>query len=154
MQLEQTIDIAKSAEQIFAFLSHHPNHLKIVEQNLSCEQVTPGPMQVGTRVKNVARIFGPLGGRIEEHFEIVAFDPPRVLGKASREQSSFDTTDRFELTAIDGGTRVRFVVTASSPSVVKRALVVVMKPVLQGAMKKTLGKLKAIVEAQGPAGQP
>ncbi len=147
MHLESSTEIRQPPEQVFAYLAHHPNHVHIVEQNLSCEQVSEGPMGVGTRLKNTARMFGPLGGRIEEHFEVVGYEPGKLLSKASREGSSFETTDRFELTPSALGTQVRFVVTVSPRNVFQRALMAVMKPVVSRAMRDTLGKLKSILEA-------
>jgi len=147
MDLTESIEIRKSPEEIFAFLAHHPNHKLIVKQNVSCEQVTPGPMGVGTRVKNVANLVGSFG-RIEEIFEVTEFDPPRVLAKASREGSSFDTTDRFELRATQAGTEVTFVVTAAATSFGKKLVIALMKPLVKGSMAGTLAALKSVVEAK------
>lgn len=147
MQLETSTEIRQPPERVFAYLAHHPNHVHLVEQNLSCEQVSDGPMGVGTKLKNTARMFGPLGGRIEEHFEVVAFEPGRRLSKASREGSSFETTDSFELSQTADGTAVRFVVTVTPRNVFQRALMAVMKPVVGRAMRDTLSKLKTILEA-------
>lgn len=147
MQLETTTEIRQPAERVFAYLAHHPNHVHIVEQNLSCEQVSEGPMGVGTKLKNTARMFGALGGRIEEHFEVVAYEPGRKLSKSSRAGSSFETTDSFELSPTASGTSVRFVVTVTPHSFVQKALIAVMKPVVGRAMKDTLSKLKSILEA-------
>lgn len=147
MQLETSTQIRQPPERVFTYLAHHPNHVHIVEQNLSCEQVSPGPMGVGTKLKNTARMFGKLGGRIEEHFEVVAFEPGRKLSKSSREGSSFETTDSFELTPTSEGTEVRFVVTVTPHNVFQRALMAVMKPVVSRAMRDTLAKLKSLLEA-------
>ncbi len=147
MLLEASTHIRQPVEKVFAFLAHHPNHARFVKQNLSCEQVSPGEMGVGTRVKNVARLFGSLGGRIEEHFEIVTFERPRKLGKSSREGSSFETTDLFELSEADGGTNVRFTVTVTPNNFFKRALVSMMKNTVHGAMKDSLASLKQILES-------
>ena len=146
MDLKESIEIRKPVEEVFAFLAHHPNHKLIVKQNVSCEQVTPGPMGVGTRVKNVANLVGSFG-RIEEFFEITEFDPPRVLAKASREGSSFETTDCFELRPTETGTEVTFVVTASAGSLGKKLVIALMKPLVKGSMADTLASLKSVVEA-------
>src|SRR5687767_6732767 len=97
MLLEETITIARPAETVFAYLAKHENHAEFIEANVACEQVTPGLMAVGTKLKNEARIFGR---PMVEHFEVVRFEPGRVIEKASRGGSSFETTDRFELEPI------------------------------------------------------
>ena len=147
MELEATTFIRQPAEKVFAFLAHHPNHARFVKQNRSSEQVSPGEMQLGTRVKNVAHLFGPLGGRIEEHFEIITFEPPRKLGKASREGSTFETTDCFELSPAEGGTNVRFVVTVTPVGFIKTAVASLMKPVVHRAMHDSLRSLKQLLES-------
>lgn len=148
LTLEHTLEIAKPPQVVFDYLAHHPNHVKFVEQNLTCEQVSPGPMGVGTELKNTAKMFGALGGRIEEHFAVTAFDPPRLLSKASQEGSSFDTTDSFELAPSGDGTRLTMRVTVSTSSLAKRLLMGLMKPVVHGAMKKSTSTLKAILETK------
>lgn len=144
MLLEETISIARPAPDVFAYLAEHANHAKFIEANVACEQTSPGPMGVGSTLKNEARIFGR---PMVEHFEVVRFEPDRVIEKASRGGSSFETTDRFELEPRGGGTEVRFVVTGRARHLGERLLFVVLKPVLRGSMRKALRRLKEILEA-------
>ena len=143
MLLEHTIEIRKSPEDVFAFLAHQPNHVQFVKENVASEQVSPGPMGVGTRLQNTARVFGRT---MVEKFEVVAFEPPRVLAKSSREGSSLETTDRFELTAIPGGTHIKFVVTGTPRTLGERLLIALMGPVVRRSMRRSLATLKAILE--------
>jgi carbon monoxide dehydrogenase subunit G len=143
MYLERSIEIRRSPEEIFAYLSKHANHVNFIEENVSCEQVSPGPMAVGTKLKNVAKVFGR---QMVENFEVITFEPPRVIAKSSRGGSSFETTDRFELTPNSDGTRVNLVITGTPRNLGERLLIALITPVLNRSMKKMLAKLKTILE--------
>jgi carbon monoxide dehydrogenase subunit G len=145
MLLEETITIATRADDVFAYLAKHENHAEFIEANVSCEQTSSGPMGVGTTLKNEARI---VGRSMIEHFEVVRFEPGRVIEKASRGGSSFETTDRFELEPRGDATVVRFVVTGRARNVLERLLFVVLKPILRGSMRKALRRLKDILEGR------
>jgi carbon monoxide dehydrogenase subunit G len=148
MFLEHSIDINRDPTEVFAYLAQHSNHTQFIEENVSCEQVTPGPMGVGTRVKNVARVFGR---EMVEHFEVVEFVPPAVLAKASREGSSFETTDRFELTPQTQGTHVRMQVTGRHRTWLEALILAALAPTVRRSMRRTLAKLKELLEAQASA---
>ena len=144
MKLSMEAEVGRPIEEVFAFLAHHENHASIFVENVSCKQVTPGPMAVGTRVENTARVMGKT---MIERFEITDFEPPRVIGKASQEGSTFETTDRFDLEPIaDDKTRVRVTVTGSPAGLGQRMMLVVIEPVMKRSLKKALGRLKQLME--------
>lgn len=143
MRLQQSIHIRRAPEDVFAYLAQHSNHAKFIEENSACEQLTPGPMQIGTRVKNVARV---LGREMVEEFEIVAFQPPNVLGKSSCEGSRFRTTDRFELASRDGGTEVTLLVTGEFRTLGERVLLTCLSPIVRRSLRRSLARLKDILE--------
>jgi hypothetical protein len=145
MLLEESIAIQKPADVVFAYIAKHEHHAEFIEANVSCEQVTPGPMGVGTKLKNEARL---LGRPMVEHFEVTRFEPGRVIEKGSRGGSSFETTDRFELDGRGDRTDVRFVVTGRARSLPERLLFVVLAPLLRRSMRKALVRLKEILESR------
>jgi carbon monoxide dehydrogenase subunit G len=148
MELSAEIDVGRPPEEVFAFLATHSNHTRFIVENVSSEQTSAGPMGVGARVTNTAT---GRGRSMVEHFEIVEFDPPRVLGKASRAGSTFETTDRFELAPRGAGTHVRFTVTGSPRGLGQRAVLVVLRPIMQRSMRAALARLKTILESEGGA---
>jgi hypothetical protein len=143
VHLEHTIDIARAPEEVFAYLARHENHVQFIEENVSCEQLTPGPPRQGAQLKNVARVFGR---DMVEHFEVIEFDPPRVLAKASRAGSSFETSDRFELRPEGEGTRLKMVVEASPRNLPERVIIALLQGTVRRSMHRTLPKLKSILE--------
>ena len=145
MHVTAEIHVRRPPAVVFDFLATHSNHARFIVENVSSKQVSPGPMGLGTRVENVARV---MGRSMIEHFEIVEFDPPRVIGKASREGSTFETTDRFELRPEGDGTHVTITVTGTPKGVAQRLLLVVLAPVMTRSMQKALGMHKQILESE------
>jgi carbon monoxide dehydrogenase subunit G len=143
MRVSVETDVTKSPDEVFAFLAHHANHAKIFRENVSCEQISPGPMAAGTRVKNVARVMGKT---MVEEFSVTEFRPPCVLAKSSLEGSTFETTDRFDLEAIEKGTRVRVTVTGTPANVGQRLMMVVLTPIMRRSLRRALSELKRILE--------
>jgi len=144
MRVVVEVEIRRPAKDIFEFLAKHENHTRFIKENVTSEQVTPGPMAVGTVVKNVARAMGQT---MLEQFQITHFEPHKVLGKASMPGSSFDTTDRFDLTPTANGTRVQITVTGSPRHFGQRLMMLLIEPVMRRSMTKALGILKEILEA-------
>lgn len=143
MELTATTHVRRPRFEVFSFLTEHANHTKFVKENISCEQVTPGPMRVGVRLKNRARAFGR---DLTEHFEVVELEAPRLIAKASRDGSTIATADRFVLESADDGTQVTLTVTVTPKSWSQRLLVAVLKPLLRRSFVSALAHLKTVLE--------
>lgn len=143
MLLKHEIEIGRSPDVVFAFLAKHENHAKFVVQNETSRQVSDGPMGVGARVQNTARM---LGRPMVETFEITEFTAPRVIAKKSLPGSTFVTTDRFDLTATTNGTRVSMEVTGTPMGLGQKIVYPIISRVLDRAMVDALARLKSLVE--------
>lgn len=143
MLLRHEIEIRRSPDAVFTFLAAHENHAKFVVQNESSRQVSEGPMGVGARVQNTARM---LGRPMVETFEVTAFEAPRVIAKRSLPGSTFVTTDRFEISSTPGGARVVMEVTGEPVGLGQRLVYPIIERVLDRAMVDALKRLKALVE--------
>lgn len=148
MEVSAEVEIARAPEDVFAFLTVHENHKRFIVENVSSEQVTPGPLRVGARVENRARV---MGGEMIERFEITHLEPPRLLAKSSLPGSTFATTDRFELTPTQRGTRVKLTVTGAPRGLAQRAMMLVIEPLMRRSVRKALARLAEILEASAPA---
>lgn len=143
MEVIVSAEVGAPPEAVFAFLAHQPNHARIFAENVASRQVGDGPMGVGARVENEARVMGQ---SMIERFEITEFDPPRRIGKASREGSTFETTDRFELEpAGDDATRVTVTVTGTPRHLGHRLLFVALSPVMRRSLRRALAELDRLV---------
>lgn len=72
--IRQSIEISRSPEDVFAYLDDPSRHGEWQDQIVKAEVQTPGPIKVGTRVKQTMRF----GGREQDmSYEITEHDPPR-----------------------------------------------------------------------------
>jgi uncharacterized membrane protein len=72
--IRESIEIARSPEDVFAYLDDLARHPEWQDQLVSVEVTTPGPTGVGTRAKETRKA----GGReMSSTYEIAEHDPPR-----------------------------------------------------------------------------
>jgi hypothetical protein len=96
------IDIARSPEDVFAFMTD-PSQLAAWQDAEHVEQLTPGPVGVGTRFREVHRV---MGRRRVELTEVVTFQPGHRFEIRVVEGPPVD--GRWDFDAIDIGTRLTF----------------------------------------------
>jgi uncharacterized membrane protein len=99
----ETVEIAKSPQEVFAYLDELNRHGEWQEQIESVEVLTEGPTRVGSRAVDTRRVPG---GRRRITYEITEHDPPRRaafrgLDGPIRPQGSITVEP------LDGGTRSR-----------------------------------------------
>jgi uncharacterized membrane protein len=72
--IAQSIEINRRAEDVFAYLDELERHGEWQSEIVSTQVETPGPVGVGTRVREIRRF----GGREQDaSYEITEHDPPR-----------------------------------------------------------------------------
>jgi len=69
--------IDKPVKDVFAFITNPDNMPKWNAAVVSMQQITPGPVGMGTKFKNVGEM---LGRRIEGEMQVVAFEPDSKYG--------------------------------------------------------------------------
>lgn len=145
MRYLNTIEINRSIEDIFAYISVQENHQHFVPQNKVSKQLTEGPMRVGAIVQNKARFMGM---DMTETFEITEFVPTKLIAKRSQQGSTVETSDRFELEQIsENNTRVSLVVTGN-PKGMQKAFFFLLGPVVKHSFAQILRTLKQVLESQ------
>ena len=72
-----SVEIARSPEDVFAYIADFPRHPEWQEGLVSVTVETQGPSRVGTRVVH-RRKLGPQ--TVATTSEVTAYDPPHVLG--------------------------------------------------------------------------
>jgi uncharacterized membrane protein len=100
----ESIEIARSPQDVFAYLDPLDRHGEWQEAILTSTMVTDGPVAVGTRATDKRRVPG--GMKMEVTYEIVEHDPPRrtrfqVINGPVRPVGTVSVE------ALDGGTRSR-----------------------------------------------
>ncbi len=102
--LEQSVLIARPASEVWDFLADPANWPSWESSMLEMEQVTDGPLRLGTRWRGATRV---LGKRIDWVAEFTEFDPPKATVSKSVE-STIDFTTTMRLEEVDGGTRFTY----------------------------------------------
>ena len=141
IQHEVTLHLNRPVDQVFAFLTEYQN-LRSWQSNLvENEQLTEGPLRVGTRFREVRRT-GP--GQSEIQGEITDFEPNKRL--STRTTTKPQVTVSYFLERESDGTRLsyQFVMLTSG-------LMRLLEPMIAGSIKKDtemdFQKLKSILES-------
>jgi hypothetical protein len=111
----QSIEIARSPGEVFAFLTD-PSKLPTWQDAEDVTQLTPGPLGVGTRLREVHKVLGRRRVEITEfviyepgkRFEIRMVDGPPLDGRWDFEPSSTGTCLTFTPIVRLSGYRKRF----------------------------------------------
>jgi uncharacterized membrane protein len=76
-RIATSVEIARSPEDVFAYIADVPRHPEWQEGLVSVTVETEGPIRVGTRIVH-RRKLGPR--TVATTSEITAYEPPRVVG--------------------------------------------------------------------------
>src|SRR5688500_4233354 len=101
MRRTQQIEIARSPEEVFAYLTD-PSKLSTWQDAGEVTQLTPGPLGVGTRLREIHH----LGRRRVEITEFVVYEPGRRFDIRMVEGPPLD--GRWDFEASEDGTRLTF----------------------------------------------
>jgi uncharacterized protein YndB with AHSA1/START domain len=141
IQHDVTIYLDQPVEKVFAFVAE-PRNLPQWQSNLiEIEQLTDGPLDVGSRVRELRR----LGQRqAENKAEVQAFVPHSRLELKTVTEPEVTVSYAFE--AENGGTRLRYRFV-----MLTRGLMRLLEPLIASSIKKQSAsdfeKLKEVLEA-------
>jgi uncharacterized membrane protein len=104
MAINETIEIGRPAQDVFAYVSDMARHPEWQEKLLAATVETEGPMRVGTRVKQTRRVGG---GTRTFTLEVTEHDPPNGLAFRGID-GPVRPRGRITLEPLDGGQRTRY----------------------------------------------
>ena len=108
--IEENVHISRPPQEIFDYLTTAENLPVWDSSIMEAEQITPGPVQVGTRWRGVSKI---LGRRFDWTTELTDLDPgTRWTSQAVEGKLRFTVTQQLE--PENGGTRFTYKVEAES----------------------------------------
>ena len=129
IQIEQSIVVKRPLEEAFAFAADPENNPKWWPGVLEDKLLTAGPIQKGTRFREVAK---EPWGTIEHMAEVTVYEPPRQMTyKAVSGPFPAEVTETFA--SVEGGTRVTLTV-----HVQPRGLLKLLQPLLRRTLRQTL----------------
>lgn len=104
VHIEGEIVIKRPVEAVFDFVADERNEPRYNPQMLRAEQITPGPIGLGTRFRAE---FASRGRTVEMVIEFTAFDRPRRLASSTR-MSAMDVHGTLTFEPVPEGTRMRW----------------------------------------------
>ena len=141
VNMEVSIVINRPVDEVFASLSDLEKNVKWRSGTVEAQQISTGPIGVGTTYRMVNSVFGR---RLEGEAEVTELEPNRRFVTKTRSGYSIEAERIFE--AVEGGTRVTFVVNADLAGFFQLA-----EPLVAGMGKRRLesdvADLKDLIES-------
>ncbi len=137
------IEIQRPAEETFAFISRPENNPRWQQGMVEARVTSSGSWGVGSTYEQVARF---LGRRIESSFEIVAFEPGRLI-KGTTTAGSFPITFTRIVEPTGAGCRVTAIVEGDASGFFR-----LFQSLLDGMVRRSVEgdyrRLKQLLEGQ------
>jgi hypothetical protein len=147
MRLSGRAEVDRTPAEVFAFVADASNNPRWQQGQRSCEWITPPPMGVGSRYRQVARF---LGRDVESLFEVVDLVPGESITISSI-AGSFPITVRRSVRSRDGGGSVVTAEIQGEPGRFFRLLGPLLRPLAQRSVSADYRRLKQLLEASGEA---
>ena len=140
---EHTIEIARPAPHVFAYLAASERRQRWMAALKESEQVSEGPLGLGTRFRDV---FEDHGQRFEIDAEIVTWEPHERLA-IDLKASAFESTVTQTLApGENGGTRLTTRMDTEYKSALARLMAGVVTGHAQKQLEEDVARLKDILE--------
>jgi carbon monoxide dehydrogenase subunit G len=142
-----TVDrhIAAPPEVVFARTTDLRRAPEVITAIVKMEVLTSGPVGVGTRFRETRVMFGR---EATEEMTITAFEPPKGYTLSAESHGSRYHTE-LSFAPEGQGTRVTFTFQGTPVTLMARVMSVLMRPMINSAMKacaKDLDDIKAAIE--------
>ncbi len=142
-QFKTSIVIQRPIEVVFALVSNYQNSSLWVSGALEHQQITPGPIGVGTVIRTAGHFMGQ---RVETTRTIIAYEPPVRYGfRSAYQQVPFTNTFVFE--PVPNGTRLTATVEGEPTGLYKAAMPLILNLIRQ-QLEGDLRRLKKLLEEQ------
>ena len=143
IQVEASVVISRPPEEVFAYISNFENNPRWQGGMKEARFTSQGPLGVGSTYAQVATF---LGRRVESTFEVVDYQPNRLI-KATSTSGSFPITFTRIVEPVDHGTKVSAIVEGDAAGFFKLAQPLLARMV-QRSVDADYTNLKDILETQ------
>ena len=143
IRVEADVTINRSSDEVFAFLSNFENNPKWQAGMQAARFTSEGPLGIGSTYAQVAKF---LGRRIESTFEVIDYEPGRMV-KATSSSGSFPITFTRIAEADGDGTQVRAIIEGDASGFFKLATPI-LRRLVQRSVDADYANLKRILEAK------
>lgn len=143
-EVKVSVMINRDPEEVFAYISNFENNPEWQSGMQKAMITSEGPLDVGTTYDQVAKF---LGRRIVSSFEVIAYEPGRMI-KATSTSGSFPITFMRRVDPLEGGAQVTAVIEGDAGGFFKLA-----EPLLNRMTRRSIEKdyahLKELLESRG-----
>lgn len=144
IKVETAVQIDRPSEEVFAYISNFENNPEWQSGQLEAKFTSEGPLRVGSTYDQVAKF---LGRRIVSTFEVLEFEPDRMV-KASSTSGSFPITFTRMVAPSDGGAQVTAIIEGDASGFFKLAEPL-LKVMVKNSFETDYQNLKRILESRG-----
>ena len=144
MRCESTVTIAKLPDAVFPWLVEADKVPQWMTGLERYEPVEPGPLRVGSRIRQELVVSGQ---RLAFELEVTELAPPQKA-VLRFEGSGFKAANEYELAGADGGARVTWVVGGDTTSFKAKLIAPMVQAKLQEKLDADLARLRALLEGQ------
>ena len=144
IRVETSIIVNRPSEVIFDYISNFENNPLWQSGMVEARFTSEPPLDVGSTYAQVAKF---LGRRVESTFEVIAFEPGRLV-KATSTSGSFPITFTRIVEPLTEGTRVSATIEGDSSGFYRLAEPL-MKRLVQRSVDGDYAKLKVVLESSG-----
>jgi uncharacterized membrane protein len=142
IQVKAYIDIRRSPEEVFAYLSNFENNPQWQSGMVSARFTSAGPLQVGSTYSQEARF---LGRPVISEFEVIEYEPGRKVKITSTSGTFPITVTRFVEPDGDGGSRVTAVVEGDGSGVYRLAEPI-LRSIVHRSIQSDYERLRTVLE--------
>ena len=147
MRGESTVTIGKPPADVFPWLIEPDKVSQWMSGLERYEPVEPGPLRVGSRIRQELVVSGQ---HLRLELELTELDAPR-RAVLRFEGSGFKAANEYTLTEEDGGARVTWVVSGDTTSFKAKLIAPMVQARLQAKHDEDLARLRALLEGEAAA---
>ena len=142
MRVEVTVNIKRSIQDVFAYITNFENNPNWQNGMVSCTFTTPSPLIVGSQYKQVAAF---MGRTTESQFKVTKLIPNQRVEFETIE-STFPIQIVREVTGLEDGTQVHAII-SGQPTGFMGLFSPLMKPMMTSQIQGDYHRLKELLES-------
>ena len=143
MEVKISIDVNRSAEDVFAYLSDVKNNVQWEKAVVEMEYTSEGPVGVGSTGRRVEKYWGT----DESTWEVTEYEENKHAA-VKFESPKFHGDLRWDLEPAGDGTRLAFRMRGGAKGLVSKLLMPLFMPMIRRQVRRDYDTLKGILESQ------
>jgi carbon monoxide dehydrogenase subunit G len=147
VRCESTVTIGKPPAQVFPWLLDADKVPKWMSGLQAYEPLEPGPLHVGSRIRQELTVSGQ---HLRFELEVTELDAPR-RAVLRFEGSGFKASNEYSVADADGGAQVTWVISGDTTSFKAKLIAPMVQAKLQEKLDGDLARLRALLEGEAAA---